>query len=366
MRWPTPAALLAATLLGACHVPPLVAPAAPHAAFATAVGESAVPTIYSGPCDDIIGGCAEAYSLTHAMTRNYTGKLFQLVLATNTSITLDIGQNSDGQADMTTWSAFCGGVESNCLVSKIYAQIQGHSNDLVPSTFNAPAGPNCSTGSAYQCAPPFALNTATGLPEVTVGINGWEFTIPGDAGLTGVPAGSGSDVTVILSGGSVEPPGGGTNCCGTAGKTHCYNCGDVPGQDFTIAASWSSGGAFMNCPNAGTFCLGLDIETQYLTGGNLGPSPVNFIAMSSWNHTTNYITGAINGKTVFYTLPPNGDTMAPGNSMHWGGGGDLSQNAIGVNRDVLIINRAIALSEYAAAARNLEQFYTALSFPAPN
>jgi hypothetical protein len=114
----------------------------------------------------------------------------------------------------------------------------------------------------------------------------------------------------------------------------------------------------MNCPTSNTFCLGLDIEQQYQTGGNLGSSPLDFIAMSSWNHTTNYLTGALNGKTVFYSLPPGGDTMAPGNSMHWGGGGDLSQYAMGINRDVLFVNRAIALSEFVAVTRNLELFYS--------
>ena len=357
-------ALTAAALLCACHglgrVPP---PLQQHASFVTTVGQSAVPTIYSGPCDYIVGGCAEAYSLTHAVTRKYSGKLFQLY---NGTTTLDIGQASNGSTDMTTWSAFCSGTASNCVVSKIYAQIQGHSNDLIPSTFNAPHGPNCSTGGAYQCAPPFAINGVTGLPDITVGDGGYEFTIAGDAGLTGVPAGTSTDATVILSGRAVEPPGGGTNCCGTAGKTHCYSCADTPGQDFTIQLSWSNGGTFMNCLTSNAFCLGLDIEQQYQTGGNLGSSPVDFIAMSSWNHTTNYLTGAVNGKTVFYALPPGGDTMAPGNSMHWGGGGDLSQYAMGINRDVLFVNRAIALSEFVAVTRNLELFYSGLSFPTPN
>lgn len=93
-------ALTAAALLCACHglgraPPPLPQPTS----FSTAVGQSAVPTIYSGPCDYLVGGCAEAYSLTHSMTRNYTGKLFQLY---NGTTKLDIGQASNGSTDMTT------------------------------------------------------------------------------------------------------------------------------------------------------------------------------------------------------------------------------------------------------------------------
>jgi hypothetical protein len=52
------------------------------------------------------------------------------------------------------------------VVSKIYAQIHSGSNDLVPGVFNAPYGPNCSTG-GYTCAAKFIVETATGLPILT-------------------------------------------------------------------------------------------------------------------------------------------------------------------------------------------------------
>jgi hypothetical protein len=102
---------------------------------------------YTGPCD--VASCAEAWGFDYAMTRNYTGPLFQIAQNGSPTTTLDIGcagANVSGtcagsrtfKADMTTWAAFCGGDPHNCFFKKIYGQIHGHSNDLVwvnPSGF---------------------------------------------------------------------------------------------------------------------------------------------------------------------------------------------------------------------------------------
>lgn len=61
---------------------------------------------YTGPCDLV--SCTEAWSIDRAMTTSYDGPLFQLVLASNHTLTLDVGQTSGRAADMTTWSGFCG------------------------------------------------------------------------------------------------------------------------------------------------------------------------------------------------------------------------------------------------------------------
>jgi hypothetical protein len=71
--------------------------------------------------------------VARAMAASYKGALFQLGLAKDTSKTLDVGQTETLAADVTTWSAFCGGTQSNCVVSKIYAQIHTGSNNLQPA-----------------------------------------------------------------------------------------------------------------------------------------------------------------------------------------------------------------------------------------
>ena len=77
--------------------------------------------------------------MARAMTASYTGPLFQLGKASDKkAATLDVGQTSDHKADMTTWSAYCGGTQSNCVFSKIYAQIHKGSNDLLPGVWNTP------------------------------------------------------------------------------------------------------------------------------------------------------------------------------------------------------------------------------------
>src|ERR1019366_5699772 len=93
---------------------------------------------YKGPCDQV--SCDEAYSVTRSLKASYSGPLFQLW---NGSTTLDIGQTNH-IADMTTWSAFCSGVQSNCKVSKIYAQIHTGPNDLIPSIYTYYPPSTCS------------------------------------------------------------------------------------------------------------------------------------------------------------------------------------------------------------------------------
>src|SRR4029453_15420107 len=87
-------------------------------------GAGGTTAAHQGACDLLGSGCAEAFGVARAMTLKYTGPLFQIGLAKDKTKLLDIGQTSDHKADMTTWSAFCGGSTSNCVVSKIYAQIQ--------------------------------------------------------------------------------------------------------------------------------------------------------------------------------------------------------------------------------------------------
>src|SRR6185369_4186957 len=138
----------------------------PAPSAGTSGGGATSPT-YQGPCDLLSGGCAEAYSVTRAMTASYKGPLFQLGLAADKNAkTLDIGQTDAHTADMTTWSAYCGGSASKCVVSKIYAQIHSGSNDLLPAIWNAPWGPNCSAG-GYTCAAKFTIESATNLPILT-------------------------------------------------------------------------------------------------------------------------------------------------------------------------------------------------------
>jgi hypothetical protein len=307
---------------------------------------------YQGPCD--VATCAEAFSVARAMTTTYSGPLFQLY---NGSSTLDVGQTGSHAANMTTWSAFCSGVASNCVYSKIYAQIHTTSNDLIPSVFSAPFGPNCSTGGAYLCAAPFAIEAATGLPIISTTAPE-EYTIAGDASATGITGGTGS-TSVIYNGQAV------TNefCCGMFGIAHKYNAGDVTGTDFLVVLAYglTGNGNWANCTTATTYCIGLDEEGAG-EGRDYGTSQINTILSIVFNSGTNTVTGTLNGQLLINNSPPD-TTINPGTSIHFGGGGDLGQPDPATMREGLITNSALSSAQQTSVLNNMTAFFSGVSFP---
>ncbi len=214
---------------------------------------------YNGPCDVVVSGCAEAYGVARAMTSKYTGPLFQIGLAKDKTKLLDIGQTSDHKADMTTWSAFCGGTQSNCVVSKIYAQIHTGPNDLVPGVFKTPWNPDCSAG-GFTCAAKFTIEAATGLPIVTTDAPA-EYSLSNDNFATGINGGS-KAIGIMYNG---KPVANQVYCCGVIGITHKYNAADVTGTDFMLALAYGwkdSGGCCIatNCGASNKYCVGAEEE----------------------------------------------------------------------------------------------------------
>jgi hypothetical protein len=194
------------------------------------------------------------------MTASYTGPLFQLGKASDAkAATLDVGQTSDHKADMTTWSAYCGGTQSNCVVSKIYAQIHKGSNDLLPGVWNTPWKPDCSAG-GYTCAAKFTIESATGLPILTT-VSPQEYALSGDNYATGINGGS-KAMGIMYNG---KPVANQTYCCGVIGLTHKYNASDTTGTDFMLALAYGwrdSGGCCIatNCGASNKYCVGAEEE----------------------------------------------------------------------------------------------------------
>ena len=312
---------------------------------------SACGISYTGPCDVVT--CAETFSVARAMTIAYTGPLFQLY---NGIATLDIGQ-ANHKADMTTWSAFCSGVASNCVYAKIYAQINRTANDLVPSAASAPFGPDCSGGTIYKCAAPFAIEAATGLPIIST-VAPEEYSIAGDASATGIRGGSGS-TSVIYNGEAVNSE----FCCGMFGIAHKYNVGDVTGTDFLVVLAYGQtvNNNWANCATSTTYCAGLDEEGAG-EGVDYGSSPISTILSVVFNSSTNTVTGALNGHSLFSHNPP-GATINAGISIHFGGGGDLGQPDPATMREGLIANAALSSVQQSSILSNMTAFYSGVSFP---
>jgi hypothetical protein len=319
---------------------------------------------YKGPCDVLADGCAEAYSMTRAMTANYTGPLFQLGLANDGNKKLDIGQTSDHKADMTTWSDFCGGNQSNLRISKIYAQIHSGSNDLVPGVFNAPWGPNCSAG-GYTCAAKFNIETATGLPILHTN-SPEEYCLAGDAFATGVNGGR-QAVGLMYNG---KPVPNQVYCCGVFGITHRYNQEDIHGTDFMVALAYGwkdPGGCCIatNCGASNKYCVGAE-EEENNDLYDYGTSPVeNAMVVTQFDPAPNAVTVYLNGKQVLRHSPPKAN-LNPGTAIHLGGGGDLSQPDPVRMREALITNKVMSESEVTAMMTNISDFYPTLKFPLVN
>ena len=315
---------------------------------------------YQGPCDVVPGGCAEAYSVTRAMVASYTGPLFQLG-RTSDKTTLTVGQTSAHAADLSTWSAFCGGSQSSCVVAKIYAQVHGGSNDLTPGVWNTPWKPDCSAG-GYTCAAKFTIESATGLPILTT-VSPQEYALAGDNYATGINGGK-QAMGIMYNG---KPVANSVYCCGVIGLTHKYNATDTHGTDFMLALAYGwrdSGGCCIavNCGSSTSYCVGAE-EEEDNDLADYGTSPVaNALVVTQFDPTSNAVSTFLNGTQKFSHSPPKAALNA-GTAVHLGGGGDLSQPDAVLMREAFFTNAVMSPSTVTALKANAVSFYPTLSFP---
>jgi len=315
---------------------------------------------YQGPCDVITGGCAEAFGMARAMTLKYTGPLFQLGLAKDKTKTLDIGQTSDHKADMSTWSDFCGGSQSNCVVAKIYAQIHTGPNDLVPGVFKTPWNPDCSAG-GFTCAAKFTIESATSLPILTTDMPA-EYSLSNDSFATGINGGS-KAMGIMYNG---KPVANQVYCCGVIGLTHKYNATDTTGTDFMLALAYGwkdSGGCCIatNCGKNNTYCVGAE-EEENNDLYDYGTSPLdNALVITEFDPSPNAVITYLNGTKVLTHSPPKAKLNA-GTAIHLGGGGDLSQPAPVRMREAFFTNNVLGDDDAKALQSNVTGFFSGLKY----
>jgi len=120
-----------------------------------------------GPCDIYAAAstpCAAAFSMVRALSKSYTGPLFQVRTGSSTTnrgtggTTIDIGTTADGYADRAAEDAACNGTV--CTVSKLYDQ-SGNGSHLT----RAPKG---ATGNGTHSGDDCYESSAT-KGEVTAG-----------------------------------------------------------------------------------------------------------------------------------------------------------------------------------------------------
>lgn len=363
---------------------------------------------YTGPCD--LQTCGEAWGVDYATTTNYAGPLFRLALISSPTTTYDVGQTPSRTADTAGALAFCGGagtmsphspplfglsvnVSSTCKIDKIYAQIQGHINDLV---YREGLPGYCTTGN-LQCAATYAIETTSGLPLLWSPqgaiFNSPTYLLAGDRLATGITGGNNS-VSIVYVGSPIiqTPPWSGVYCCGVFGLTHQASQPDTTGTDFMFLAGygWDNAGGVgvnVNCVTSSTYCIGAEEEStndvgDYAASGGSGiivPAIHNIMGAAVFNQPTNTVSGYLNGVNLFNHSPPAPQSstcpnpgpphpcpLSPGTAVHFGAGGDLSQPDPFVAREMLILNLALTGAQYQALFSNIRARYTSLTFPGPS
>ena len=273
---------------------------------------------------------------------------------------------------MTTWSAFCGGTQSNCLVAKIYAQIHKGSNDLLPAVWTTPWQPDCynkpTKGDPYNCAANFTIETETGLPILTIlsgpTLRAQEYALANDNFATGINGGS-KAIGIMYNG---KPVANQVYCCGVIGLTHKYNATDTTGTDFMLALAYGwkdSGGCCIatNCGKNNTYCVGAE-EEENNDLYDYGTSPLdNAMVVTQFDPTANAVITYLNGTQVMSHSPPKAKVINAGTAIHLGGGGDLSQPAPVLMREALFTNNVMSASEVTAMKANIVASYSSLKFP---
>jgi hypothetical protein len=222
----------------------------------------------NGPCDIYAASspatpCAAAYSTIRALSKSYTGPLYQVRSGSSSmntgsgGTTKDIGITADGYADTATQDSFCSG--TTCTFSLLYDQ-SGNGNNLKV----APAG--LSNGGTYAAMPDFESSatkgslTVAGHKVYSLYMNareGYRLTAVGK----GMPTGAKAQGIYELADGTHS----GTQCC--------WDFGDVstnPTQYSTMNTIFFGTGFWGSGAGSGPWFMG-DFEAGVWSDGASTP-----------------------------------------------------------------------------------------------
>ena len=240
---------------------------------------------------------------------------------------LNVGFQSNGAWDESTWRSFCAGVM--CLVEKVFNQGSGGSaDDLIASqTSDGVSGGklNCSA-SIIVCAPMFIIDAVTDTPvafTVSSEMGAWADAWSGNS-TSGLPAGA-TNVSVMFSGFNLY----GSGCCGGLyGLMETNPSSIVAGNMYAIGfANGTGSGSSVNCLASNELCTFTDLES------NLDPSPIAVYDTNQFHRLViegQYIAGT-NTDKLFYNntqigsqSPPTEPASQRQNWLRIGAGGDRS------------------------------------------
>lgn len=258
-----------------------------------------------GPCDVIAKGgqtCVAAHSLTRRMFASYTGRIFQLTRASD-STTSDISTVSTGLYDSAAVATFCAG--TSCYISNIYDQT-GNANHLPQATVANMA--------------PWFLYGANGYPSVVTAANAAFYrNRPASGGATtNIPTGTASATTYAVEGMSIF-----SACCGNYGRAE----NNISGP-YLSGASWELGyNNWTGNTLSGGIGLGIDMEAPNFPTTALATVPAVAGYLSKYNGATNIYfdkfwdvsTGIL--AALVQQPPPQTEVVQAGISLGEGGDG---------------------------------------------
>ncbi|KAJ5711176.1 alpha-L-arabinofuranosidase B domain protein [Penicillium malachiteum] len=234
--------------------------------------------VAAGPCDIYASGnspCVAGHSTTRALYDSYSGPLYQVSRASD-STTADIAPVSAGSvADAAAQDSFCDG--TSCTITIIYDQT-GNGNHLT----QAPGG-----GAASG---PDALASATGAP---VTLNGKKAYATGDAA---------EGMYAVLDGTAYN-----SACCFDYGNAETNN--DDNGDAHMEAIYFGLGTGFGTGTGSGPWILA-DLENGLSAGDDFGVTSTN--PSISWR----FVTAIVKGKPNQFSIR-GGDAASGSLSTYW-------------------------------------------------
>jgi non-reducing end alpha-L-arabinofuranosidase len=296
----------------------------------SAIGGSSAST--AAPCDIFKAGgtpCVAAHSTVRALLGSYSGKLYQVRRADNT--TMDITTSTTGGfADGPTQETFCSG--TTCVITVVYDQ-SGNGNDLwYQGSTVVPGSPQSSPAKADTESLTISGHKVYSL-YIKPGNSYWR-----DGSKSGVPTGTAPEgLYMVTSGKHVN-----NQCCFDYGNSETTRKADNAGAMDAI--NFGKQCWFGGCSGSGPW-VQADLEWGLFPGGS-----------QTWNSnqkafSSTYVTAMLknNGTTEFAlkggdaqsgslatlyqgALPPNGyDPMKKQGAIVLGSGGDCCKPEGGAN-----------------------------------
>ena len=307
---------------------------------ATGSGGSGSGTRTDGPCDIYAAAsvpCAGAYSMVRALSKSYSGALYQIRIGssstnTGTGGTLkDVTMTSDGYADASIVDAACSGMV--CTVATLYDQ-SGNKNDLIRGSAGPSGNGTRSADDDYESTVKTSV-TAGGHKVYVLYMNQYEgYRTPLNVNGKGMPTGNKAQGIYELADGTHF----GAQCCWDFGAVS-----PDPNKYVVMNTLFFGTGFWGTGSGKGPWFMG-DFEGGVWSGGSgsytansMNPSMTYPFSLGILHTPVDKYALRMADTATATDLTTAYDGAIPSSKMHWsnaagiglGIGGDNSNNSYG-------------------------------------